>query len=81
MSNKGMVINECKRLNATRHVLEGCVDSASFPQYPWRFADQWWRQAIRLCCWICFVAVWREMICPQSCFPVIRTADGCTAEG
>lgn len=30
MSNKGMVINECKRLNATRHVLEGCVDSASF---------------------------------------------------
>ena len=30
MSNKGMVINECKRLNAARHVLEGYVDSASF---------------------------------------------------
>ena len=30
MSNKGMIINECERMNAARRVLEGRVDSASF---------------------------------------------------
>lgn len=30
MSNKGMIINECKRMNAARRVLIGRVDSASF---------------------------------------------------
>ncbi len=30
MSNKGMIISECKRMNAARCVLEGRVDSASF---------------------------------------------------
>lgn len=30
MSNKGMIIKECERLNAARRVLEGRVDSASF---------------------------------------------------
>lgn len=30
MSNKGMIINECTRLNTARRVLEGRVDSASF---------------------------------------------------
>ena len=30
MSNKGMIINECTRLNAARRVLEGRVDSAAF---------------------------------------------------
>ena len=30
MSNKGMIINECTRLNAARRVLEGRVDSAFF---------------------------------------------------
>lgn len=30
MSNKGMIINECERMNAARRVLEGRVDSTSF---------------------------------------------------
>lgn len=30
MSNKGMIINECERMNAARRVLEGRIDSASF---------------------------------------------------
>ncbi len=30
MSNKGMIINECERMNAARRVFEGRVDSASF---------------------------------------------------
>lgn len=30
MSNKGMIINECKRLNTSRRVLEGRVDSTRF---------------------------------------------------
>ena len=30
MSNKGMIIRECERLNAARRVFEGRVDSASF---------------------------------------------------
>jgi hypothetical protein len=30
MSNKGMIINECERMNAVRCVLEGRVDSATF---------------------------------------------------
>lgn len=30
MSNKGMVINECERMNAARRVFEGRIDSASF---------------------------------------------------
>lgn len=30
MSNKGMIINECERMNAARRVFEGRIDSASF---------------------------------------------------
>lgn len=30
MSNKGMIIKECTRLNAARRVLEGHIDCASF---------------------------------------------------
>ena len=30
MSNKGMIINECTRLNMARRVVEGRVDSATF---------------------------------------------------
>lgn len=30
MNNKGMIINECERMNAARRVFEGRVDSASF---------------------------------------------------
>lgn len=30
MGNKGMIINECERMNAARRVFEGRVDSASF---------------------------------------------------
>lgn len=30
MSNKGMIINECERMNAARRVFEGHIDSASF---------------------------------------------------
>lgn len=30
MSNRGMIINECERMNAARRVLIGRVDSASF---------------------------------------------------
>lgn len=32
MSNKGMIIKECTRLNAARRVLEGHIDCASFSE-------------------------------------------------
>jgi hypothetical protein len=62
MSNKGMIIRECERLNAARRVFEGRVDSASFFR---RIRGDLEKPEIGQWYLICFAAVWREMICRQ----------------